>query len=411
VTIHPMRTEPTPDKTVTRLYIRAGVIWQLGINGYWLLFWVRAVVDLHLDPLELVLLGTAKEVAVLASEIPTGVVADIYSRKWSVVLAFLFSGVSVALAGLLGTFELLLISSALWGFSLTFRSGAETAWLTDELGSAEAAEPVVIHRARIELVAVVASTVLAAGLAVMTSLAIALTALGALLIAAAGYLALNMPERGFEPIRSSRTRQFMTLLAEGAKGIRTIAALRVLFIVTVLAGFGSEAIDRLYVQHVDDLLAGPTGDLETAIVGAVLVVQAITAAVVMRLLNRRLGGTRIVPALGILYAVVAAGIAVFAGVDMIQVAALGLIVQGAMRAVSRPVVVAWTNANTKPRSRATIHSFVGQAHSVGEITGGIVLGVVATKAGLPTALTGSAVMYAIASLVTISYTRRRNRHG
>ncbi|MGD2101800.1 MAG: MFS transporter [Acidimicrobiia bacterium] len=404
-----MQTGPIPSRAITRLYIRAGVVWQLGINGYWLLFWVRAVVDLHLDPLELVLLGTAKEVAVLASEIPTGVVADIYSRKWSVVLAFAFSGVSVALAGLLGTFELLLISSALWGFSLTFRSGAETAWLTDELGSPEAAEPVVIHRAKIELTAVVVSTVLAAGLAVVTSLSIALTALGVLLVAAAVYLALEMPERGFEPVRSSRTRQFMSLLVEGARGIRRVTALRVLFIVTVLAGFGSEAIDRLYVQHVDNLLAGPSGDLETVTVGAVLVVQATTAAVVMQLLNRRLGGARIVPVLGILYAVVAAGIAVFAGVDTIQIAAVGLIVQGAMRAVSQPVVVAWTNANTKPRSRATIHSFIGQAHSVGEITGGIVLGVLATKAGLPAALAGSAAMYAIASLVTLAYRRHRGR--
>ncbi len=40
-----------------------------------------------LTPFQLVVVGTAMEAAVFVSEIPTGVVADLYSRRWSVIIA------------------------------------------------------------------------------------------------------------------------------------------------------------------------------------------------------------------------------------------------------------------------------------------------------------------------------------
>ena len=50
-----------------------------------------------LDPLQLVLVGTALEVTVFLFEIPTGVVADIYSRRLSIViLGYLLLGIAFA---------------------------------------------------------------------------------------------------------------------------------------------------------------------------------------------------------------------------------------------------------------------------------------------------------------------------
>ena len=64
-----------------RIFLSSGFIWQLCWSSYWTLFFIRVVVDVGLSPLQLVLLGTAKEVTILLVEIPTGVVADIRSRR------------------------------------------------------------------------------------------------------------------------------------------------------------------------------------------------------------------------------------------------------------------------------------------------------------------------------------------
>lgn len=393
-------------RRVERIFVFSGIAWQLGTQGYWLLFFVRLVVDLDLDPLQLVLLGTAKEITVLTAEIPTGVVADLYSRKWSVVLAFLISGTAVILAGVLDSFLLLLISSALWGFGLTFRSGAETAWLTDELGSSEAAEPVVVRRAKIELVAVVMGAIAGAALAMAFSLSTALIVLGSGLILQSVNLAISMPETGFTRIRERKVDQLRGILADGIQSVRRVSALRILFIATVMAGFGSEAVDRLYVRRLDDLSVTAWTGREVVIVGGILIAQSVGAALLLRIYGSRLQGKALVPALALLMVGTAVGVLVLAQVDVLFIAGAGLVMQGMMRSVAKPVTVVWTNAYASKEARATVHSFIGQAHSVGEITGGLFLGAVATLTSLSTALTGSAILYLLSA-----FTARRARRA
>lgn len=86
-------TEINP-KTL-RVFLTSGFLWQLCWSSYWALFFLRVVVDVGLDPLQLLLLGTTKEITILAVELPTGVVADIRSRRLSVVLAFVICGTAV----------------------------------------------------------------------------------------------------------------------------------------------------------------------------------------------------------------------------------------------------------------------------------------------------------------------------
>ena len=47
----------------------------------WVVMSVYLVSELHLSPLQLVLMGTGMEAAIFVSEVPTGVVADTYSRR------------------------------------------------------------------------------------------------------------------------------------------------------------------------------------------------------------------------------------------------------------------------------------------------------------------------------------------
>ena len=102
-------------------------------RGYWLIASLYLVVDARLSPLQLVLLGTAQGIVSLGCEVPAGVVADTISRKWSLVIAHLLVGGSMVATGLVTAFPVLVATQMVWGLGWTFASGADVAWLTDEL--------------------------------------------------------------------------------------------------------------------------------------------------------------------------------------------------------------------------------------------------------------------------------------
>src|SRR3970040_2318955 len=100
----------------------------------WTIAPVYFVQDVGMTPLELVLVGTAMEVAYLLFEVPTGIVADTYSRRASVIVAQFVMGASFIVTGLVANAGAILAAAALMGFGWTFKSGAIDAWLADEIG-------------------------------------------------------------------------------------------------------------------------------------------------------------------------------------------------------------------------------------------------------------------------------------
>ena len=65
---------------------------------------VYYVTVVGMNPLQLVLVGTVLEATVLLFELPTGVVADTYSRRLSVILAMFTMGVGWLLEGSIALF-------------------------------------------------------------------------------------------------------------------------------------------------------------------------------------------------------------------------------------------------------------------------------------------------------------------
>src|SRR5580765_6004388 len=103
------------------------VYYGLSFGGYmptWVVMSVYLVSELHLSPLQLVLMGTAMEAAVFLFEIPTGVVADTYSRRLSLTIGFVGMGLAWLLVGVISAPVLVIGLWALWGISYTFTSGA-----------------------------------------------------------------------------------------------------------------------------------------------------------------------------------------------------------------------------------------------------------------------------------------------
>src|SRR5206468_7986714 len=90
------RAEAVRRADPTRLYY---VLQFIQYMPTWVVMSVYLVNELHLSPLQLVLMGTAMEGAVFLCEVPTGVVADTYSRRWSLVIGFLGMGAAWMLVG------------------------------------------------------------------------------------------------------------------------------------------------------------------------------------------------------------------------------------------------------------------------------------------------------------------------
>jgi len=96
-------------------------------------FWVIYFEQIGLKYLEISMLIIANHAITLAFEIPTGIIADLWGRKISVIISLLLS--SVASIGIFfgRTFPQFLLFFIISGIGATFRSGAYDAWFFDSL--------------------------------------------------------------------------------------------------------------------------------------------------------------------------------------------------------------------------------------------------------------------------------------
>ncbi len=387
-----------------RLFLLAGLAWQAAVMAWWLALAVRLAIELDLAPFQLLALGAALEGSLLVAEVPTGVLADRLSRKWSVVVGFVSVGGAQVASGLVSGFGALLLTQVLWGVGYTFRSGAEIAWVTDELGGPEAVEPLVLRQARWQLVAGVVAVGASALLAHLTSLVTAVVAFGLVTVSVGAGLALLMTEHhhprrlgigggdGTHGVGPGAGPLVKPSFRAGARATLGHPSLRVLTAVMLLTGLANETVDRLNIRRLDQLGLSAGSRDPVVVVAAVSAADALLGALVLWWARDRVTGSRVMVGLGAMLAVSAAGIAGLGLVAHLPVAAACLVAQGALRSAALPLPQTWANAHAPPHLRATVLSFAGQANAAGEIAGGLALGAVAAAASIPVALTGSAIL-------------------
>ena len=172
-----------------------------------LIFTVNLVYQVEaarLNPLQLVLVGTVLEYVAFVCQVPTGVLADIYSRRSAVILGILLFGLAFVIEGSFPRFDVILASQILFGIGATLSDGAEQAWITDEVGE-ERIGHVFLRSTQVGLLAGILGAVMSVGLAgIRINLPIVIG--GVLSIGVAGFLLLFMPENNFHPISTSGTQ-------------------------------------------------------------------------------------------------------------------------------------------------------------------------------------------------------------
>jgi len=226
-----------------------------------------------LNPLQLVLVGTTLELSVFLFEVPTGVVADVYSRRLSIIIGMFLIGLGFIVQGSLPVFTAVLAAQVLWGVGFTFTSGATQAWIVDEVGEANAGR-VFLRGSQMKH----ACDVIGIGLgAALGSVAINLPILlgGGMLMMLAAFLAFTMPENGFAPKASAQVRAWLTTglqamaqtLKDGMRLVRVHPALLTIFGIGLFYGLYSEGYDRLSMAHVlKDMTLPSLGGLQPAFI-------------------------------------------------------------------------------------------------------------------------------------------------
>ncbi|GAA0394688.1 hypothetical protein Acor_64290 [Acrocarpospora corrugata] len=93
-----------------------------------------------LGPLQLILVGTVLETVCFLAQVPTGVLADLRSRRLSVIIGYLLFGAGFLIEGLFPAFGAILLANVIWGIGATFVDGAQEAWIVDEVGPKQAGD-------------------------------------------------------------------------------------------------------------------------------------------------------------------------------------------------------------------------------------------------------------------------------
>ncbi|GLX95322.1 MFS transporter [Herbidospora sp. NBRC 101105] len=331
-----------------------------------------------LGPLELVLAGTVFEVVIFAAQVPTGVLADLHSRKWSVIIGYALIGSGTLVEGLVPAFPAILAGSALMGVGYTCVEGAEEAWVAGELG--DGASRAFTRGAQVSQAATIAGIVASVGLASM-ELRIPLLVGGGLLVLLAAVLVVVMRESPFEKVGAPREH-----LSESIREVRRRPALWFLMAAVASTAFAAEGIDRLTQLHFTEAFGTPL------VWFGVISIGAMFAAIVLTQLADGSGMRGLV----ILQAGAAVSALALATSEWFWLAAAASVLLSAAREAARPTMITWVTEHTEPGSRATVLSFLGQTDAAGELAGGPPLGLTAERFGIRVALLGAAGALAVA---------------
>jgi DHA3 family tetracycline resistance protein-like MFS transporter len=365
----------------------------------WVVGAVYYVLSVHMNPLELVLVGTVLEVSYLIFQVPTGTFADTHSRRLSILAGGFIISLCWIGEGLMPLFVAIAAAEAVRGVGSAAFDGAFEAWLADELG-AERFGKAMVRGAQVGQVGGILGMPVGVALAsIHLNLPMAVGGAGMLLFYL--FLALVMPEAGFTPVRHSEAPRLAVMRATLGKGVRLVRSSTLLLAILAVApifGAFSEGFDRLWQAHFLRDLPFPHATHLTPVVwfGAINVGVALAGIAAMQIVHRRVDTTdqrALCRALLLLNGTLVLGVVLFglANSFLLGVAAFG--VARVIRGLNYPLYTAWLNGSIhEPGIRATVLSLQGGADALGQSVGGPVIGLIGTIFSLRTAVTTAGLL-------------------
>jgi predicted MFS family arabinose efflux permease len=331
-----------------------------------------------LSPLQLVLVGTVMETVCFLAQVPTGVIADLVSRRLSVIIGYALMGAGLLLWGLVPDYVAILAANVIWSIGAVCVDGAEEAWAADEI-DADRVTAAFVRGGQLGQVGSLLGILAAIGLAT-AGLAVPIVAGGVLTLALAGLLLIFMTEQRRHPVSERGSwRSMGRQVAAGARAVRRSALLAGAVGGTLFVGLSSEGFDRLS----QPFLLPFTGTLRPELAFGGLAVLAALGSIAATGLAGRLLDTghprRVGRLLAVVQAVTAAGMVGFGLTGSWPAAVALYLLVGLLRNTADPILSVWLVGATEPGWRATVFSIQAQADALGQIAGGPPAGLVAER--------------------------------
>ena len=351
--------------SASRVYLLIGAwggfAWSL-IGVAYVLYYITVA---HLDPLQLVLVGTALETSYFVWEIPTGVLADTFSRRLSVIAGTAIIGVAWIGQGLVPIFVAIAGFEIVRGLGEAFTHGAIEAWVAGEVGD-DALDSLFLRETQLTQVAGFVGLPIGVVLATF-DLRIPVVLGGGLGFALAILLVLVMPERHHPRREAAATwRSTIVTARRGLLAVRTSALLVAPFGITPVVAFGGLSLAGTIV---------------------IVVTAQLTRRAVRNLEGRVVSRSLVTLQLGRV-----AGRALFALAPSWGLALVPYFLESIVRASFYPLFNAWLIRRTDEEVRATVLSTTSVSNALGQMGGGPISGAIGNLYGIPAALLSSAVL-------------------
>lgn len=396
--------------SASRLYLLISAIMSLAHATMFTTYAIYYVQALGFGPLQLVLVGTVLEATIFLLEIPTGVVADVYSRRLSVLIGmfvlgagYLLQGATLLLAPTLiqlaiSFFTVVLIAEVIRGIGETLLSGALEAWIADEVGE-EQVGALFLRAGQVGQAAGLVGIVLSVALAGIR-LDLPYLMGGSLFVLLGVLLVRRMPETAFQPAPRTDRNTFSLMAAtfqDGVAAVRGRPVLVLILLVGVVGGAALEGYDRLWEAHILTNVHLP-GAIEPVVAfGFIHIIAAVLGIITVQVVAKRLhtNNTK----------VVTRGLLVLTGLRVLFIlslalassflwALLSLLALGVINSLSGPLYRTWLNQHIEGRVRATVLSMMGQTNALGQMAGGPIVGAVGARFSIRSALSFAAVLLA-----------------
>lgn len=353
-----------------------------------------------LNPLQLVLVGTTIEVASFLFEIPTGIVADVYSRRLSVIIGTFLIGIGFLVEGSIPVFGIVLLAQIIWGIGWTFISGAHSAWIADEVG-VDKVGPVYLRSSQLHQIGNMVGIpffVLLGNISYRLPIIIG----GILFFLIGIYRFVAMPEIGFQRTPQEERDTWQEMVSTMKNGISLAGKKPVLLtfaIISIFVGLYSEGYDRLSEAHFIQSFTFPElpwgGDPLVSWFGLMRLFGSFLSLGGTEIVLRRLDTANnavVAKALQIIYGLVSLGLFVFAWSNHFYLAVIATFLVDTMRSLSGPLIDTWVNKHIESKVRATMLSMTSQLDAFGQMLGGPFVGLIGNLRSVRAALTASALL-------------------
>ncbi len=342
----------------------------------------------------LVLVGTVLELTCFVFEVPTGLLADTRSRRLSVLCGTLLLGLGFALEGAFPLLGAVLLAQVISGIGYTFLSGALEAWIADESGEADLT-PLFVKATQMGQMGGLLGVALSAGLGSLNlQFPMLFGGLGFVLLTL--WLTQYMPERHFKPTPSferSSWGQMTETLRSGLTLVRRSPFLLLLMGVALFWGASSEAYDRLNGAKLLEVgFPGLWNWTPVVWFSALSVLGLLLGWLTTTVLGRFITtlDRRAWPLLWLSLGLILSMVAFALSSSFVAVLVSAQVV-GLLRLIHGPLSSAFIQRGLESRTRATVLSLHSQADALGQMLGGPLLGLLATRFSLTCALVAGAL--------------------